>query len=508
MHPSLEFTVRSPKRRLGARLGSTGLAAFLCGCTLGPDFVPPSPPAATGYMRGPAPQQTVAVETPGGTAQRFHAGEDIPGQWWTLFHSEALNAIIARALKANPDLQSAQAALRMARENALAQRGIYYPAINADFSSSRQRVSDLMASPLRVDEHVFDLFTGQITVSYAPDVFGLNHRMVESAQAQAEAQKFQTEAAYLALTANLVVAAIQEANLREQIAATERIIAIEMEGLALVRRQRSLGQTSQADIAAQEAALAQVQATLPPLKKQLAQQRDLLTALLGRLPSEEPEETFTLAGLQLPEDLPVTLPSRLVQQRPDIRAAEANLHAASAQVGVAVASRFPNITLSGLLGGAGTTITNMFSSSNSNLLVGGDITAPIFRGNTLRHQERAARAAYDQAVAQYRSTVVSSFQNVADVLHAITSDAEALQSATHAEQVAAASLAIAQQRNRMGAVGTLALLNAQQAYQQALINLTQARASRYADTAALFQALGGGWWNRADLEPQREAATR
>jgi NodT family efflux transporter outer membrane factor (OMF) lipoprotein len=329
---------------------------------------------------------------------------------------------------------------------------------------------------------------------------------VELLKAQADVQRFQVEATYLTLTSNLVAAAIQEAALRDQVAANEQIITLQRQAIDLVHRQRAIGQAAQSDVTAQEAALAQTETALPPLNKQLAQQRDLLTALMGGLPSEEPYETFTLAALHLPETLPVSLPGKLVEQRPDIRAAEASLHSASAQIGVAMANRLPNITLTGALGGNGTTIANMFTGGNLGWELAGDITAPIFHGNALLHQERAARAAYDQASAQYRSVVVSSFQNVADTLHALAFDADSLNSAARAEVVAATNLEIVRRRAQMGAANTLALLNAEQSYQQALINLVQARAGRYADTVALFQALGGGWWNRTDdAAPQIEA---
>jgi len=497
------------ERRSRAKVGLSAATAFavLAGCTQGPDFVRPTPPTASSYARSPVPAQTVSADTYAGAAQRFAEGGDLPGEWWTLFHSEALNRIIAKAIKANPDLQSAQAALHVARENVLAQRGVFYPSVDAGFSPSHQKVASSLASPLNSNADTFDLFSGQISVSYTPDVFGLNHRTAESLQAQADVQRFQVEATYLTLTSNLVAAAIQEAALRDQIAANEQIATLERQAVDLVRRQRAIGQAAQSDITAQEAALAQTEAALPPLKKQLAQQRDLLTALMGSLPSEEPDETFALAALHLPEELPVSLPSQLVEQRPDIRAAEASLHAASAQIGVAMANRLPNITLTGALGGAGTTIANMFSGGNIGWDIAGDIAAPIFHGNALQHQERAARAAYDQASAQYRSVVVSSFQNVADTLHALAFDADSLKGAAHAEQVAATNLEIVRGRAQIGAANTLALLNAEQSYQQALINLAQARASRYADTVALFQALGGGWWNRPDdTAPQKDAA--
>ena len=305
------------------------------------------------------------------------------------------------------------------------------------------------------------------------------------------------------LTSNLAGAAVQEASLRSQIAATQRIIKIETDVLDLLRRQRALGQVAEADVAAQEAALAQVQQTLPLLQKQLAQQRDLLAALSGGFPSDRLTQRFELDALHLPRDLPVSLPSQLVAQRPDIRAAAANLQAASAQIGVAIANRLPNITLTATTGSTALAVDQLFTSGSGFWSAAGAVTQPILHGGTLLHRELAAKATFDQAAAQYRGIVITAFQNVADALRAIQSDAVALQRAVAFERAAARSLDIARQRLTLGDINYIGLLTAQQTYQQALINLAQAKASRYADTVALFQALGGGWWNGSDVEPER-----
>ena len=482
---------------------------LLAGCAVGPDFHRPAPPAVGGYTPEPLSMETAAVDIPGGAAQRFVQGLDIPGQWWTLFHSASLNALIEQALKANPDLQAAQAALRVAQETAYAQAGAYYPSIDANFSPSRQKNPTAVLAPtLASGTPIFSLYTAQVSVSYVPDVFGGQRRQVESLEAQAESQRFQLEATYLTLSSNVVAASVQEASLRAQIAATQEIIDIESQLLELLRRQYRMGQIAMADVVAQEAVLAQPQQTLPPLQKQLAQQRNLLTALAGRLPSEEVGERFELASLQLPQDLPVTLPSRLAEQRPDMRAAEASLHAASAQVGGAVANRLPNITLTASDGTTAAQLDRLFTPGTGFWSVAASVTQPIFQGGTLLHRQRAAEAAYDQAAAQYRSTVLAALLNVADALRALQSDADALQAAVRAEHAAADSLDIARRRVELGQASYLSLLNAQQIYQQARINLVQAQASRFADTAALFQALGGGWWNRADVAGARSGDDR
>jgi NodT family efflux transporter outer membrane factor (OMF) lipoprotein len=487
--------------RVRRPLAIAAAAAMLAGCAVGPDFERPPAPNVTGYTPEPLASRTVSASGPGGQAQRFDSGLDLPGEWWTLFHSKALTSLVETALKANPDLQAAQAALRVARENVYAQQGALLPSVDGNFAASRQKVADDAFNP--ADPSIFNLFTGQLNISYTPDVFGGTRRSIESLEAQADAQRFQLEATYLTLTSNLAGAAVQEASLRGQIAATKTIIKVATDVLDLLRRQRAAGQVAEADVVQQEAALAQVQQSLSPLEKQLAQQRNLLAALSGRYPSQEPAEKFVLAAMALPRDLPVSLPSKLVEQRPDVRQAEANLHSAGAQIGVAVANRLPNITLTANAGSNAFAIETLFSSGTGFWSIAGSVTQPIFHGGTLLHRELAAKAAFDQAAAQYRGTVIVAFQNVADALRALQADAIALQRAVAAEHAAAKSLDITRQRREFGDVNYLALLNAQQTYQQALINLVQAKTSRYSDTVALFQALGGGWWNRSDVAPEK-----
>ena len=479
------------------------VCTFFClstGCTVGPDFQRPSAPAVDGYAPQPLPAQTASVDVKGGEAQRFVRDMDIPGQWWTLFHSKPLNDLIDQSLKANPDLEAAQAALRVAWENVYAQQGVFFPSVEANFNPTRQKTAGTLSSATASGSYIYSLYTAQVAVAYAPDVFGGTRRQVESLKAQADSQRFQLEATYLTLTSNVVAAAVGEAALRGQIEATRKIIDIQSKSLELLKRQYELGQVAVLDVAAQEAALAQVQALLPPLEKQLAQQRDLLARLIGRFPSEKVAGEFELSSLQLPQELPVSLPAKLVAQRPDVRAAEEQLHSTSADIGVSIANRLPNITLSANWGSSPTGINQLFTSGTGFWGLAGNLTQPIFQGGTLLHRQRAAEAAYDQAAAQYRSTVLTAFQNVADTLHAIESDANALKAAVAAERAAAKSLSIAQHQLELGDISYLGLLNAEQAYQQALINMVQALGNRYSDTAALFQALGGGWWNRSDAK--------
>ena len=482
------------------------LLACLGACAVGPDFERPAAPDVEGYTPAALPAQTVSAELTGGEAQRFVQGLDIPGQWWALFHSEALNALIQEAVKNNPTLPAAEAALRQAWENVYAEEGAFFPTAVVSYSPSRNKTATgITFTAASSGKPWFTLHTAQVVVAYAPDVFGGTRRAVESLMATAEFQRFQLEAAYLTLTSNVVAAAVQEASVRGQIAATQEIIKVQTDSLDILRKQFALGQVAGADVAAVEAILAQAQTTLPPLQKQLAVQRDLLTALIGRLPSQEPAEKFELASLQLPLDLPVSLPSKLVEQRPDVQSAETQLHTASAQVGVAIAAMLPQFTLTGNAGTTGNQIGQLFMLPGTAFWsLAGNTAQTIFDAGTLLHKKRAADAAFDQAEAMYRSTVIAALQNVADALHALQSDADTLKAAFAAERAAFKSLEIARRQLQLGAIGYLGLLTAQNTYQTALLALVQAQAARYADTAALFQALGGGWWNREDVPPAKK----
>ncbi len=473
------------------------LLALVSGCAVGPDFHRPEAPAAAGYTPQPLTATASSHNVPGGEEQRFVKDMDIPRQWWALFESPPLNSLIERSIKANPTIDAAKAALRQARENVAVQRSFYFPTVQANGSASPQKgATETIAPTLTSGASYFTLYTSQLTVSYMPDVFGLNRRQVESLAAQAEFQCFQIEAAYLTLSSNVVAAAVQEASLRAQIEATKSIIEVAAKLLEIQRRHLALGYATGLDVAAQEAALAQAQATLPPLEKQLALTRDMLAALAGRFPSEEMAEKFDLDALRLPQELPLSLPSKLVEQRPDVRAAEAQWHSACAQVGVAVANRLPQISITGAMGGSSTQIGQMFIPGNTFYNLTGSLTQTIFDAGALLHKQRAAEAGLDQAAAQYRSAVINAFQNVADTLHALQSDADALKAAVAAERATRRTFELTRRQLELGSVNYQAVLAAEQGWQQALIHLAQARANRFADSAALFMALGGGWWSR------------
>jgi len=479
------------------------VAAVVCllaaGCTVGPNFKKPAAPDIGGYTPAPVSTTTTTPNVTGGEAQHLVDGKDIPGEWWDLFHSKPLNDLIERSLKANPDLKAAQAALLVARENVLAQRGFYYPSVTGSFTATRARTAEDLSPALNANIQNYSLYTPEVSVSYVPDVFGLNRRTVESLAAQAQQARFVLIATHITLSSNVAAGAIQEASLRGQIAATQELITINTDMLKILREQYHKGYASELDVAAQESQLAQVLATLPPLLKQLAQQRDALAVLAGGFPQKDFAEKFELSSLQLPEELPLSLPSKLVEQRPDVRQAEENLHAASALIGVAIADRIPTITLSANAGSSPDEISQMFSGGNGFWDLTAGITQPIFDAGTLRHRERAAQAAFTEASEQYRSTVLTAFQNVADTLHALYLDADTLKADAAAKDAASVTLELSRKQYQSGYASYLAVLSAEQAYQQAVMNLVQAQANRYADTAALFLALGGGWWNRPDV---------
>jgi NodT family efflux transporter outer membrane factor (OMF) lipoprotein len=468
------------------------ISALALGACVGPSFHRPAPPSVDRYTVEPLPPQTASALGPGGAAQMFLAGAAVPRDWWTRFGSPELDALVAEALRANPNVQAAQAALRQAMENTAAQRGSYFPAVQGGFDASRELDAvGVLAPNLTSGAALYNLYTPQVTVTYVPDIFGANRRAVESLAAQAEASRFQLDATYLTLTANVVTAAIQEAGLRAQVAATLHMVTLEREALSVLRHELELGAVAEGDVFGQDAALAQLEATLPPLNRQLQQTRDLLAVLTGHLPADLKPVRFDLEQLQLPTDIPLGVPSQLVERRPDVRAAEAQLHAATAQVGVAIANFLPQVTLTGDIGSSATAMSDLFKSGTGFWFVGASLSQTLFEGGSLLHRKRAADAALDQAGAQYRSAVLTAFQNVADALHALDTDADALNAASRSESAAQKSLDVARRQLENGSVSYLALVTAEQTYQQAVISLTQARTNRYTDTAALFQALGG-----------------
>jgi len=463
--------------------------AVLAGCAAGPDYRRPDVPVAQHF-------------TDAATEARLQAGglvapADLPQSWWALYRSPRLDELVRAGLASNPTVASAQAALRVATENRLAQQAAFLPTVGVGYTGTRQKIAQPLASPLASNADLFNLHTAQVNVSYTPDLFGLNRRQVESLKAQEDNQRWNVEATYLTLSSNLVVAAITEAGLRGQVDATRRLVDLQTDILARYRKLQGLGQNSTLDVAQQESQLATLEASLPPLEKQLALQRDEVKALAGLLPDSSLDTPFTLDQLTLPEPLPLTLPSTLVEHRPDVLAAEAQLQSASADIGVAVANRLPEVTLGvNSWGSSAASLAGLFSPGTTFWTLAGSVSQTVFDGGALKHREAAARDAYDQAAAQYRQTIINAFQNVADALQAIDADAAALRASQRAQDAADRTLAITRRQFELGDTSSLAVTAAEQSVQQATLATVQARTSRLTDAAALFQALGGGWWNR------------
>ncbi len=488
------------KVMIGATM--TMLSVFIAGCAVGPNFRSPGSPATTAYTANALPPETVSAQGTGGAVQRLLPGRDIPGEWWTLFHSPALDSVIRQALADSPTLAAAEATLRQARENYRALVGsALFPSVNAEASVTRQKISGAAFGQPDTNFKPFTLYNASVGVTYALDLFGGARRELESLRAQVDYERFLVEGAYLTITSNIITTAMAEASLRAQIDATREIIETETKQLEVVERQFQLGAVSKTDVLAQRAQVAQTRATLPPLEKALSQTRHLLAVLAGKLPSEAGAlPDFNLRDFDLPQDVPVSLPSSLVRQRPDIQASESLMHAASAQIGVATAALLPQINLSGSLGSQAVRAGSLFSSGSGVWSLGAGLLQPLFHGGELTARRRAAVAAYDAAEAQYRATVLQAFQNVADVLRALELDATALKARAEAEASARELFDMAQKQFQLGAVNYLSLLNAQRQEREARIGLVQAQALRFSDTAALFQALGGGWWNRTQKD--------
>ena len=487
-----------------SRLAALGLGLSVSGCVVGPDFKSPEAPDVGRYTA-----QRISAAGGGAKGIKLELGDDIPERWWQTFHNKSLNKLVAASIARNPSLQAAEAGIRVAFHAAEAQKGIFLPnaAFGGSYSYNRQSGPSQALSP-NGPSNPYSFYQKQIQVGFVPDIWGQNRRSVETLEAQTDQQRYQLEAAYLALTSNVAGAAVQEATLRAQIAAIQHIIKDERKLLEVLRREHAEGGVALTDVLAQEAQLAQALQLLPPLEKQLAQQRDLLTALAGEYSTNEIPETFQLGAFTMPHKVPVELPSQLVRQRPDVRAAEANMHAASAQIGVTIAAQLPNVNLSAVEGISGYTWAQMFGPGAQFYTLMGSVAQPLFDGFALRNKQRAAEAGLKQADALYRQAVLTSFQNVADALHALQADAKAVDAAAYSESVTAKNLDIVKKERLVGSVSILAVINAEQAYLQAVVSRVQAQGMRLSDVVSLFMALGGGWsdQNLKDLPPTTTAA--
>ena len=476
-------------------------------CAVGPDYHEAAAPPVAGYTPEPLPTSTRVAD---GHAQQFVSGADVSGEWWTLFHSPELTRLIDTGLARNPTLAASQQTLIEAEENVRAEEGSFFPSLSGSLQAERTKISSAelanagatgAAASGVVNIPPYSLYNASVSVSYNLDVFGGVRRQVESLQAQADYERYELEASYLALTANIVTAAVTEASYQAQINATNDIIAADRKQLGILNTQVALGGVAKANVLSQQATVLSEQATLPPLEQQLAEARNQLADYVGSLPADFHEADFTLKSLDLPTDLPVSLPSALVDQRPDIQESAAQLHEASANVGVATANMLPQISLTPEVGYEALTTATLFTPASLLWSLVAGVTQPIFEGGTLRAKRLSSIAALRAAGHSYQATVLTAFQNVANALQSLQYDAATLQSTELAEQSSARSLAVTRDQYLLGGQPFTAVLTAQTTYQNAVIARVKAEAARLTDTAALFQALGGGWWHRADVTP-------
>ncbi len=471
-----------------------GILALTACSPVGPDFVRPAPPKATDYGSASASETTVGSEGTFGAAQHFSTEKDAQsGRWWQQFGSPKLDALIDSALQNNPSIEAASAALANAREFAVAQSdNLLVPSVDAQAGQTREKISTA-AFGLPGNSPTFSLTNVSINVGYTLDFFGANRRKLEGLAAQTDMQAWLLQGARQTLAANIVTTALLEAGLRAMIDSTQAMVADQGELLQILSQRAALGAVSETEVQNQRALWAQTKATLPPLHQQLAQARHQLAAYLGKTPDARELPEFHLADFTLPVDLPLTVPSQLVRQRPDILASEAQWHQATASLGMTIASVYPNLTLSAGMGAMALQPGNVFNAASSVWNLGTNITQPLFHGGALIAEQHAAEAALQQASAQYRQTVVFAFQNVADALHALHSDAQTLEAQTQNATAYAQNLARARAQYALGALGYPEVLSVQARAEQARITQTQAQVQRLSDTAALYLALGGGW---------------
>jgi NodT family efflux transporter outer membrane factor (OMF) lipoprotein len=473
---------------------------MLGGCAVGPDFVRPAPPDTDRYTREAQSEATVAAD---GQTQQFKPGAGIPADWWRLFKSPQLDAVVRQAISNNPTLQAAEASLRQSQDNLRAGYGLYFPEGQAGASATRQRTAPAQQGS-QSSGSIFNLFTASGTISYTLDVFGGKRRTVEGLRAQADSQRYESEAAWLALSANVVNTSIARAAYAAQIRATEQLIDLENQQLHLAETQARAGTAPYSTVLSVRSLIAANQSLLAPLKQNASQAEHLLAMLEGVTPSKANLPDIDLAELSLPADLPLSLPSDLVNQRPDILSSEALMHVASANIGIATAAMFPSFSLSGTYGGASTTLANL-SAVSKFWSIGPTATTPVFQGNSLWYVRRASIDAYRQSQATYRQTVLGAFEQVADTLKALEHDAEGLQAQVEARRAAGEALNLLQVNYRAGLVAYPDVLVADVQFHQATLGWLQAVAQRHQDTVALFVALGGGWRNETRPVAKKEA---
>ena len=453
----------------------TGVLA-LAGCAAGPDYVRPTAPIPAALTREP-------LSVTGSDAT-------VRSDWWTAFGSPELNAWVAEALAGSPTIEAARATLRAAHENVVAQRGYFFPTVQLGYNPSRQNTGTSMSAPLNNGDSLYTYHTAQLSVSYTADLFGGNRRQVEGLVAAEEGQRLQLQAARLTLAGNLVGAVLQTAMLQEQSALVEEAIAVAQQQMTHMRKLQANGYASGLDVATQQTLLLQLQQTLPPLHKELQQTRNLVAVLMGRTPDQAPPVP-ALSSFQTPV-LPQAVASALVGQRPDIQMAETAVRQANAAVGVAQAARLPQLSITAMLGGGATAFSQMFSSGNVVWSLGAGLVQPLFSGGTLSARQRAAEAEWQAASAQYKSTVLSAFQDVANALYALDADTRALAMVRDSESASQKTLGYTDAQLRAGYASRPSELAARQSWLQARAATVAAQGAWLGDSVALYQALGGG----------------
>lgn len=484
---------------------------FLCtliltSCKVGPNFHSPDAPKTIHYNAGQVKTKTVGAKSRGGRSQRFNFKKNISKSWWEVFHSKELNSFIEKGLKNNPSIEMSKANLRKAQANLLAEVGPnLFPTVDTQFLGSRERNS-LLATGINITPipgtklpfssvNTFDLYNTSISVRYNLDLFGGTRRQLESLRAAIDYERFELEATYLTLTANIVTTGITIASLQEQIKATKELIECQKKLVQIENSNYLQGHTSKLETLNSDNRLKETQAQLPILKNDLAKKYNALAVLIGSLPSETEFFNFTLRDMQLPTDLPITLPSLLVKQRPDIRSSESLLHKASAEIGVATANLYPKLNIGATYAWYSTALSTLFNPANNVWNYGGQIFETLLKGGALRAKRKVAIALYEYELARYKKVVLESFQQVADALHALEFDAELLRERVNSEINTKKYFEIVKMQHQLGKANYLTVLRAKESYLKIHLKVIQAEAARYNDTAALFQSLGGGWWN-------------
>jgi NodT family efflux transporter outer membrane factor (OMF) lipoprotein len=474
-------------------LALTG-AALLAGCGLIPGYKAPPPPTETGYTPNALP--SVLSAGGAGADQRFVLGEKISGSWWKLFGSSALDGVLAEAVQGNRTLAAAKASLAEAREAVAVAAAGYYPQADFTTSAERERNNFKAVGLTGFPPKQFNVYSLGPTVSYSFNPAGLTGKQVEQARALEAVQNYETEAAYLTLTGSVATEIITVASIRAQIKAIEDLLNDDAHNLRLVQDELRAGAATDLDVETANSQLASDRTLLPPLRQQLSTAHHALAVLVGKPPVSWSPPDIDLDALTLPAELPVSLPSELVHQRPDILVSESQLHAASAAVGIANAALYPEITLSAGVMQQFLKPETIFDPASNIWNVGASMAAPLFHGGALRAQKRGSEDAYQAALANYEQTVLQSFGQVADLLDGLSHDAELLAAEQTAYQSASKALDLVRTSYGLGNSTLLQVLDAQRIFQQARIGLVRAQAQRYLDSAQLFVAMGGGWWER------------